>query len=231
MPSHLVLQGFSMKHRYFSFAFFVLASLLLSSCGKYDPLNDKNILHDRKIYESSDKFTLTVYYNNPDAYYDMALNPYEICDTFHSVKRERILYRIVFEKFMEGWFKSKPIIVHKKEEFKKKMGNIYTVCDIKNHRGDTLLWFTYDDPDRNEPYMILNGKLCETNVELLTFVKFLLYSNWKGAGNAVDEKGLYRQEYVIPGYEDFNQAKKSLSCILPTFTMEQKLELIKMLSE
>ncbi len=211
MPSHLVLQGFSMNYRYFSFAFFVLVSLILSSCGKYDPLNDKNVVLDRRAYDSSDKFTLTVYYNNPDVYYDMALNPYEIRDTFHSAKREIVLYRIVFENFMEGWFQNKPVIVNDKEEYKKKMGNIYTVCDIKNHRGDTLLWFTYDDPDKKEPYMILNGNLVESNELLLTFAKTML--------GEPDNS------------EQFYYLKNILLKTIPDLTTEQKLELIKLLSK
>ena len=200
-----------MNYRYFSFAFFVLVSLILSSCGKYDPLNDKNVVLDRRAYDSSDKFTLTIYYNNPDAYYDMALNPYEIRDTFHSAKREIVLYRIVFENFMEGWFQNKPVIVNDKEEYKKKMGNIYTVCDIKNHRGNTLLWFSYDDPDKKEPYMILNGNLVESNELLLTFAKTML--------GEPDNS------------EQFYYLKNILLKTIPDLTTEQKLELIKLLSK
>lgn len=151
-------------------------SLFLFSCGKYNPLLDKNIVPHFDFFDESEKFVFTVYYNNPDSYYDMPLNPYAVMDIQHEFARGDTLYKNELEIFLSEIFGKPPKIIKDFQKLHDKKNRIYTVCCIRNQFGKMILWFSYDDPDSNEPYMIMNGKLTEKNEKLANFAKVVLNS-------------------------------------------------------
>ena len=202
------------------FSFIFLFSFAFCSCH-YNVMNDRSVVERRDVFDSSDKFIFTVYYNSPSIYWDTPPSPYEIRDICHELKKTQVFYKDDLPKFLELIFEKRPKVIQYGNRLAERP--IYhTVCDIRNQKGDTLLWFSYDDPEKGEPTMILNGNLTETNEKLMVFVKTMLQPDayFDGAEPEEPENG-----------SEFRTLKSEISRIANNLTDEQKLELVRLILE
>lgn len=147
----------------------ILFSLAAGYCRKYSFVHDKNIVPDSKTVEGSDKFELTIYYNDWKVYRDIPLSVYEIQDGCFEEKIGAVFYRHVFMQFFSIYFPKK---IREAKNTKKSAVFITTLCEMKNADGELVLWYSYEPED--EKYMVLNGKVFERNKMLMGLTESLI---------------------------------------------------------
>ena len=160
-----------------SFMLICASCILLISCSSYSAINDKKIISDKKLLENEWKFTLTVYYNNPNTFFDMPLELGQIRDGEYERSVTRVFYERSFYHFLSEVFTSSPKVIKNKDLQERYLYTVSTLCDVKNRKGDILFWYTYDDGNSGNPYMLLNGRLIEKNGQLISWTKMLLDSS------------------------------------------------------
>ena len=147
----------------------ILFSLVAGYCKKYSFVHDKNIVPNVKAVEESDKFELTIYYNDWQAYRDVPLSVYEIRDGCFEKKIGATFYRHVFMHFFSIYFPKK---IREAKNAEKSTVFITTLCEMKNADGELVLWYSYEP--EGEKYMVLNGKIFERNEMLMELTEFLI---------------------------------------------------------
>lgn len=147
----------------------ILFSLAAGYCRKYNFVHDKNIVPDSKSVEESDKFELTIYYNDWQVYRDVPLSVYEIRDGSFEKKFGATFYRHVFMHFFSIYFPKK---IREAKGTEKSAVFITTLCEIKNADGELVLWYSYEP--EGEKYMVLNGKIFERNKMLIGLTESLI---------------------------------------------------------
>lgn len=157
-----------MKRKYVA-AILILFSLATGYCRKYSFVYNKNIVPDSKTVEGSDKFELTIYYNDWQAYRDVQLSVYEIRDGYFEKKIDATFYRHVFMHFFSTYFPKK---IREAKGTKKSAVFITTLCEMKNADGELVLWYSYEP--EGEKYMVLNGKIFERNEMLMGMTEHLI---------------------------------------------------------
>lgn len=157
-----------MKRKYVA-VILILFSLATGYCRRYSFVYDKNIVPDSKTVEGSDKFELTIYYNDWQAYRDVPLSVYEIRDGYFEEKISATFYRHVFMHFFSIYFPKK---IQEVKGTKKSAVFITTLCEMKNADGELVLWYSYEP--EGEKYMVLNGKVFERNEMLMGLTESLV---------------------------------------------------------
>lgn len=157
---------------------YIFLILLLCTCDiKYKFWKDKRIINDKANIENEWKFVLTIYYNNPNVYFDMPLELGQIRDGEYEYTVDYVFYERSFFQFFSDVFDVRPVEIRNKDERETCLYNLHTICDIKDRNGNILFWYSYDDENEQNPYMLLNGYLIKKNPKLLAFTKSLLESN------------------------------------------------------
>ena len=154
-----------------------VSCILLASCSSYSAINDKKIISDKKLLENEWKFTLTVYYNNPNTFFDMPLELGQIRDGEYERSATQVFYERSFYHFLSEVFTSSPKVINNKDLQEKYLNTVSSLCDVKTRKGDILFWYSYDDGNSGNPYMLLNGRLIEKNGQLISWTKMLLDSS------------------------------------------------------
>lgn len=155
---------------------FIMLCIVICSCKDYSALNDKKIIRDRSLVENEWKFTLTVYYNNPSTLFDMPLELGQIRDGEYEDSASHVFYERSFMQFLSETFPSSPKIIKDKDLQETYLYTMTSLCDVKNRKGDILFWYSYDDCNPENPYMLLNGYLIEKNDVLLSWARMILDS-------------------------------------------------------
>ena len=91
-----------------------VSCILLVSCSSYSAINDKKIISDKKLLENEWKFTLTVYYNNPNTFFDMPLELGQIRDGEYERSVTQVFYERSFYHFLSEVFTSSPKVTNNK---------------------------------------------------------------------------------------------------------------------
>ena len=164
------------KTRYFLFYSFVLSIGFISCHSYYNFLRDRCIILNRESVINSDKFVLTVYYNKSNIYRE-PLERGEIRDGHYERKVEKIFYERSFIYFFSQVFTHPPSIRKDEERLVRARLFLSTLCEIRNSNNELILWYSYDDMNTNEEYMLLNDRLIIKNNKLLGFTKMLLDYN------------------------------------------------------
>lgn len=147
----------------------ILFSLAAGYCRKYSFVHDKKIVPNGKTVENSDKFELTIYYNDLQVYRDIPLSVYEIRDGCFEEKIAVTFYKHVFMHFFSIYFPKK---IREAKNAEKSAVFITTLCEMKNADGELVLWYSYEP--KGEKYMVLNGKVFERNEMLMNFTESLI---------------------------------------------------------
>lgn len=159
------------------FLLVILLCLITVSCVSYSAINDKNVLADKKLLENEWKYTLTIYYNNPNTFFDMPLELGQIRDGEYERCIRRVFYERSFFHFLSEVFVSSPSIIKNKDLQEQYLYTLSTLCDVQNRNGDILFWYSFDGGNTENPYMLLNGKLIKKNDKLISWTKMLLDSS------------------------------------------------------
>lgn len=166
-----------MIKKFFFFIAVNLMCLIIFSCASYSPINDKKVVSDKKLLENEWKFTLTVYYNNPNTFFDMPLELGQIRDGEYECSATQVFYERSFYHFLSEVFTSPPSVIKDRDLQETYLYTVTSLCDVKNRNGDILFWYSYDDGNSENPYMLLNGRLIEKNDRLISWTKMLLDSS------------------------------------------------------
>ena len=142
----------------------------------YNFLKDKNVVLNRTAVATSDKFILTVYYNNANVYRN-SLERGEIKDGHYERKEEMVFYERSFVYFFSEIFTHSPIIKIDKDKLKNMQLSLSTLCEIRNSNGELIFWYSYDDMNEKEQYMLLNDRLIIKNNKLLNLTEMILNRN------------------------------------------------------
>lgn len=166
-----------MNKKHFIVFLLIEFCIILCSCSNYSAINDKKVISDKKLLENEWKFTLTIYYNNPNNFFDMPLELGQIRDGEYERSATKVFYERSFFHFLSDAFHSSPKIIHDKELQKTYLYTVSSLCDVKNRKGDILFWYSYDNDTPENSYMLLNGRLIEKNEQLIFWTKMLLDSS------------------------------------------------------
>ena len=120
------------------------------------------------MYEESDKFTFSLYFNAPDTYIDAAYSPYRVIDYQHDYKKTLIFYKDELDYLLEIFFPKRPEFLNDKEKLRTARSELRSVCAIRNSEGKTIMWFSYDE---DAPFMLLNGHLAKNDLFLMQRIK------------------------------------------------------------
>ncbi|MBP5696798.1 MAG: hypothetical protein J6X11_09165 [Treponema sp.] len=157
--------------------FLCLGLFVLTSCQKeYKFWKDKKIVPDEKLIENEWKYTLTIYYNNPDSYVDIPYEIGQIRDGCYEKKVEQKFYERSFYEFFSKIFTESPKIIKDKSTQEIYKSQIKTVCDLYNRNGKLIFWYSYDGCNEKDEVMLLNGKLIKKNILLQAWTKSILDS-------------------------------------------------------
>lgn len=154
-----------------------LMCFFIVSCVSYSAINDKSVISDKKLLENEWKYTLTIYYNNPKTFFDMPLELGQIRDGEYERTATRVFYERSFYHFLSEVFTSSPEIIKDKNLQETYLYSVKSLCDVKNRKGDILFWYSYDDGNSENPYMLLNGKVIKKNDRLILWAQMLLDSS------------------------------------------------------
>lgn len=159
------------------FLFACISMCFFISCHtEYKFWEDKKIISDEKLIANEWKYTLTIYYNNPDSYVDVPYEIGQIRDGCYEKKIEQTFYERSFYEFFSRIFTQSPKVIKDKSAREIYTNQIKIVCDVYNRKGDLIFWYSYEDCNEQSDEMVLNGNLVKNNFLLQAWTKSMIES-------------------------------------------------------